>query len=163
MPRDLPIRYPEQARTGIVETTPEDLVCLIKEWFGDCAAQNDVEILAKYKYTETYSDWAVAVSNKTDTVEIVGDGLEIIVSATPLVPKGKADKNKVCQTWSLLVKDHSEQQVLIGFFYRLWQRYAYPQATLLPNAPDNELQIQQAIITFEVEELNPKAYNKRVI
>lgn len=161
MPRDLPLRYPEQRRTRIVETTPEDIVCLIKERFGDIAAKSDVEILARYKYTDSFSDWAVGVSNQTDALEIEGDGLEIIVSATPMVGRGKADKNMVKQTWSLLLKDHSEQQILIGFFYRLFQKFCYPQAELMPNAPDNDLQIQQAIIKFEVIELNIPAYNQR--
>jgi hypothetical protein len=133
----------EDQRLGLVRANGLDFVNLFKHWLGDRAEQCGVEILAKYKHTEQYSEWAVTLDNAEDALEVVGDGIEIIVSPVPMpLPSDRFEYN---YRWRCLVKDHSKSQNKLHLAYTIVQNYMFPFSQQMPYSKDAELQISQAI------------------
>jgi hypothetical protein len=133
----------EDQRLGLVRANGIDFVQVFQHWLGDKAERSGIEILAKYKHTEDYSEWAVALANAEDALEIVGDGIEIIVNPIPFpLPSDRFSYN---YRWRCLVKDHSASQNKLHYAFTIVKNYLFPFSEQIPIPFDNELQINQAI------------------
>lgn len=152
---------PEQKRLRIVNAQPRDLQIVFQRFLGECAENTNINWLARYRYTEEYSRYAVSVGNAPDDVSIEGDGLELIINPTP-TSMGN-DRRCFKKRWRVLVKDHSTSQTLIHPAFQVVQTYMFPFSECMPYVFNEELQIQQAIWRIDLPEVPQVRSGKRSI
>ncbi len=152
---------PEQKRLGIVNAQAADLKKVFEKFFGECAEGTSCTWLAHYRYTESYSRYAVSVGNAPDDVAIEGDGLELIIHPTP--NDLGSDRREYKKRWRVLVKDHSESQALIHPAFSILQTYMFPWSRCVPYVFNDELQIPQAIWRIDLPEVPIIRNSKRTI
>jgi hypothetical protein len=95
-----------------------------------------LEFLAKYRYTDTFADWACVAHESEDVLPIEGQGLEIIVMK-PWIAE-KATQQLITRKGNLLVKDHSPDCSRINLFYDMFRQRYFEDAVLTPISGGNE-------------------------
>lgn len=151
----------EQVRLGLVNAQALDFKQVFVHYLGELADKAGVEFLAKYQYTEAYSEWAVAISNAPDDISIVGEGLELIVAPTPR--DLGSDRFEYNKRWRVLVKDHSTTQALIHPVFTIVQNYLFPFSECLPYVRNEELDIEQAVWRIDRPEVPVIRNGKRLL
>jgi len=153
--QQLPILREDQ-RLNLVQATAQDFLDVFARALGDCAEHSGIEILAKYKYSKDYSTWAIGISNTPDSIDVVGDGLELLINPVP--SDIGSDLFQYNKRWRILVKDHSKSQNKIHLATEIVRTYLFPHIDCKPYERDEELGIQQAVWRIDRVEV-PKIRN----
>lgn len=157
MSRSLPPIFPGQQRHGIRFATAGDVASAIKELLWDFPEKNaqDPRTFVSTYCDENGNEWpAITAGDPEDVWAIAGDGIEINVATIPLILK--TDARVETRRFRLLVRDHSICQDKIPDLFQVVRTRLFPDMTMTPLSPDQDLQIQRANWVIDFTELSDR-------